>query len=190
MDTPRPSPRTNRTRRVPHPVLIGHAAPPPRVDPTQRPGVAACAARSTAARAAAHPPLTDLPCIPCANSETQQLHNPYSSLIAFSFIAQVFLEELDEKGDLVFGAKSQITPADTGRGTSLVQYTSERVVSSRMSITYCKVRFPSQPVLLSLLQQHASVFCSCDGCPSTLLRPLPPPLPLVQSGHVSSIPPY
>ena len=23
MDTPRPSPRTNRTRRVPHPVLIG-----------------------------------------------------------------------------------------------------------------------------------------------------------------------
>ena len=26
MDTPRPSPRTNRTRRVPHPVLIGHAA--------------------------------------------------------------------------------------------------------------------------------------------------------------------
>ena len=23
---PRPSPRTNRTRRVPHPVLIGHAA--------------------------------------------------------------------------------------------------------------------------------------------------------------------
>ena len=35
MDTPRPSSRTNRTRRVPHPVLIGHAAslsqvPPPR----------------------------------------------------------------------------------------------------------------------------------------------------------------
>ena len=28
MDTPRPSPRTNRTRRVPHPVLIGHAACP------------------------------------------------------------------------------------------------------------------------------------------------------------------
>jgi len=27
VDTPRPSPRTNRTRRVPHPVLIGHAAP-------------------------------------------------------------------------------------------------------------------------------------------------------------------
>ena len=27
MDTPRPSPRTNRTRRAPHPVLIGHAAP-------------------------------------------------------------------------------------------------------------------------------------------------------------------
>jgi hypothetical protein len=26
MDTPHPSPRTNRTRRVPHPVLIGHAA--------------------------------------------------------------------------------------------------------------------------------------------------------------------
>ena len=26
MDTPRPSLRTNRTRRVPHPVLIGHAA--------------------------------------------------------------------------------------------------------------------------------------------------------------------
>ena len=26
MDTPRPSPRTNWTRRVPHPVLIGHAA--------------------------------------------------------------------------------------------------------------------------------------------------------------------
>ena len=26
MDTPRPSPRTNRTCRVPHPVLIGHAA--------------------------------------------------------------------------------------------------------------------------------------------------------------------
>ena len=26
MDTPRPPPRTNRTRRVPHPVLIGHAA--------------------------------------------------------------------------------------------------------------------------------------------------------------------
>jgi len=26
VDTPRPSPRTNRTRRVPHPVLIGHAA--------------------------------------------------------------------------------------------------------------------------------------------------------------------
>ena len=26
MDTPRPSPRTNRTRRVPHTVLIGHAA--------------------------------------------------------------------------------------------------------------------------------------------------------------------
>ena len=26
MDTPRPSPRTNRTRRVPHPVPIGHAA--------------------------------------------------------------------------------------------------------------------------------------------------------------------
>ena len=25
MDMPRPSPRTNRTRRVPHPVLIGHA---------------------------------------------------------------------------------------------------------------------------------------------------------------------
>jgi hypothetical protein len=25
VDTPRPSPRTNRTRRVPHPVLIGHA---------------------------------------------------------------------------------------------------------------------------------------------------------------------
>jgi hypothetical protein len=25
-DTPRPSPCTNRTRRVPHPVLIGHAA--------------------------------------------------------------------------------------------------------------------------------------------------------------------
>ena len=24
VDTPRPSPRTNRTRRVPHPVLIGH----------------------------------------------------------------------------------------------------------------------------------------------------------------------
>jgi hypothetical protein len=28
-DTPRPSPRTNRTRRVPHPVLIGHTPPPP-----------------------------------------------------------------------------------------------------------------------------------------------------------------
>jgi len=27
VDTPRPSPRTNQTRRVPHPVLIGHAAP-------------------------------------------------------------------------------------------------------------------------------------------------------------------
>jgi hypothetical protein len=26
VDTPRPSPRTNRTRRAPHPVLIGHAA--------------------------------------------------------------------------------------------------------------------------------------------------------------------
>jgi len=26
VDTPRPSPRTNRTRRVPHPILIGHAA--------------------------------------------------------------------------------------------------------------------------------------------------------------------
>jgi hypothetical protein len=26
VDTPRPSPRTNWTRRVPHPVLIGHAA--------------------------------------------------------------------------------------------------------------------------------------------------------------------
>jgi len=26
VDTPRPSPRTDRTRRVPHPVLIGHAA--------------------------------------------------------------------------------------------------------------------------------------------------------------------
>jgi hypothetical protein len=26
VDTPRPSPHTNRTRRVPHPVLIGHAA--------------------------------------------------------------------------------------------------------------------------------------------------------------------
>ena len=26
MDTPRPSPRTNRTPRVPHPVLIGHPA--------------------------------------------------------------------------------------------------------------------------------------------------------------------
>jgi hypothetical protein len=26
VDTPRPSPRTNRTRRVPHPVLTGHAA--------------------------------------------------------------------------------------------------------------------------------------------------------------------
>jgi len=26
VDTPRPSPRTNRTRRVPHPALIGHAA--------------------------------------------------------------------------------------------------------------------------------------------------------------------
>jgi hypothetical protein len=26
VDTPRPSPRTNRTRRVPHPVLIGHTA--------------------------------------------------------------------------------------------------------------------------------------------------------------------
>ena len=26
METPRPSPRTNRIRRVPHPVLIGHAA--------------------------------------------------------------------------------------------------------------------------------------------------------------------
>ena len=25
MDTPRPSPRTNRTRRVPHPVLIGQS---------------------------------------------------------------------------------------------------------------------------------------------------------------------
>jgi hypothetical protein len=27
-DTPRPSPRTNRTRRVPHPVLIGHVSSP------------------------------------------------------------------------------------------------------------------------------------------------------------------
>jgi hypothetical protein len=26
VDTPRPSPRTNRTRRVPHPVLTGHDA--------------------------------------------------------------------------------------------------------------------------------------------------------------------
>jgi hypothetical protein len=26
VDTPRPSPRTSRTRRVPHPVLIGHSA--------------------------------------------------------------------------------------------------------------------------------------------------------------------
>jgi len=26
VDTPRPSPRTDRTRRIPHPVLIGHAA--------------------------------------------------------------------------------------------------------------------------------------------------------------------
>ena len=34
MDTPRPTPRTNRTRRVPHPVLIGHdrvAPPTPRL---------------------------------------------------------------------------------------------------------------------------------------------------------------
>ena len=29
VDTPRPSPHTNRTRRVPHPVLIGHAASAP-----------------------------------------------------------------------------------------------------------------------------------------------------------------
>ena len=29
MDTLRPSPRTNRTRRVPHPVLIGHGSGPP-----------------------------------------------------------------------------------------------------------------------------------------------------------------
>ena len=42
MDTPRPSPRTNRTRRVPHPVLIGrvhpaaHRPPPPRTKWTRR----------------------------------------------------------------------------------------------------------------------------------------------------------
>ena len=43
MDTPRPSPRTNRTRRVPHPVLIGHATSlltadaPAAAAPAQRP---------------------------------------------------------------------------------------------------------------------------------------------------------
>ena len=54
MDTPRPSPRTNRARRVPHPVLIGQvitprflllALPPPR--PGQRPALPALPAAST-----------------------------------------------------------------------------------------------------------------------------------------------
>ena len=44
MDTPRPSPRTNRTRRVPHPVLIGQTA-----SLTPRPTSCAAPCRSPAA---------------------------------------------------------------------------------------------------------------------------------------------
>jgi hypothetical protein len=42
VDTPRPSPRTNRTRRVPHPVLIGHAGNPKRLQRLFAPPRARC----------------------------------------------------------------------------------------------------------------------------------------------------
>ena len=47
VDTPRPSPRSNRTRRVTHPVLIGHAAGPPgrHLGPTPLPARAVAVSR-------------------------------------------------------------------------------------------------------------------------------------------------
>jgi len=51
VDTPRPSTRTNRTRRVPHPVLIGHVASLSQAGPTQ--ATWACATRGDAAGLAA-----------------------------------------------------------------------------------------------------------------------------------------
>ena len=52
-DTPRPSPRTDRTRRVPHPVLIGHAACASR---PPRPGSGRLAPRPAPARPAPSSP--------------------------------------------------------------------------------------------------------------------------------------
>jgi hypothetical protein len=59
VDTPRPSTRTNRTRRVPHPVLIGHAAAAPQVPagsadifhPTDFPGLRRALRRMSGRRA-------------------------------------------------------------------------------------------------------------------------------------------
>jgi len=54
VDTPRPSPRTNRTRRVPHPVLIGPSTP------RAVRGTLSCKALSAAARRRARPAGADI----------------------------------------------------------------------------------------------------------------------------------
>ena len=53
MDTPRPSPRTNRTRPVPHPVLIGHAASLSQASIRQREHIFFAAERGAAVQPAA-----------------------------------------------------------------------------------------------------------------------------------------
>ena len=66
-DTPRPSPRTNRTRRVPHPVLIGHAAS---LTPHQRArDPAAAAAAAARPRPVAGPLPLPARASPCSSPE-------------------------------------------------------------------------------------------------------------------------
>ena len=71
MDAPRPSPRTNRARLVPHPVLIGHAACNPRLAKAVEARSADLSPHHMAAilwslaRCAAYPARRRRPALPC-----------------------------------------------------------------------------------------------------------------------------
>ena len=74
MDTPRPSPRTNRTRRVLHPVLIGHAASFTSQAATPRGARASTGAASSTASASAcgrppPPPSATLSSLPALRTK-------------------------------------------------------------------------------------------------------------------------
>ena len=107
MDTPRPSPCTNRTRRVPHPVLIGHAASLSQAA-ALREELASASARLKEATARADAAAAARDAAVAANRTA-------SAALAEACIARDTLAaRLEEVGTLFSGTAGRAAPISTG----------------------------------------------------------------------------